>query len=196
MPEAARETKLLAAYAVQHPQENPTPQRGRKRARIARDADRAHPSGCACSQASRLDRCRISGVLDKRTNSASRRAWPSALSLLGASIAMATACSTAPVSSGPLFGTGVLHPPPKPGDSISHTRMCECKACNPDACCDGPEDDAPAQSCGDSYDFSNNPGCGGLAVRSCASRCTRQVWRVHSGESCSAKRPLGCCQAG
>jgi len=106
-----------------------------------------------------------------------------------------SACRTPPVSNGPLFGTGELHPPPKPGDSISHTQMCECKVCDPANCCDGPEDDEPAPECRDSYDFSA-PGCSGLAVKSCASRCTRQVWRVRAGTACAAKRPPSCCQAG
>jgi hypothetical protein len=74
------------------------------------------------------------------------------------SLALSAGCSGPPVRNGPLFGTGVFHPPPKPGDSISHTLMCECKACEPSSCCDGPEDDAPPESCGDSYDFSSNPG--------------------------------------
>ena len=95
----------------------------------------------------------------------------------------------------PLFGTGVFHPPPKPGASISQTRMCECQACEPSNCCDGPDEDAPPKTCADSYDFSN-PGCGGLSVQSCASRCAREVWRVRSGEACAAKRSASCCQAG
>ena len=96
---------------------------------------------------------------------------------------------------GPLFGTGVFHPPPKPGASISQTRMCECKVCEPSNCCDGPDDDAPPASCGDSYDLSNEA-CAGISIRSCASRCTRQVWRVNSAQSCAARRPDSCCEAG
>lgn len=111
-------------------------------------------------------------------------------------IPVASACSGPARESGPLFGSGVFHPPPKPGDSISHSQMCACKTCNPSACCDGPEDDAPPTSCGDSYDFSSNPSCGGLAVKSCSSRCTQQVWRVQSGRDCAEKRPSSCCQAG
>jgi hypothetical protein len=111
---------------------------------------------------------------------------------------VASACSAPPAPSAPLFGTGVLHPPPKPGDSISHTQMCECKVCDPDNCCDGPDDDAPKTDCShvDSYDFTANAACGGLAVRSCASRCTREIWRVHAGTSCADKRPESCCRAG
>jgi len=110
--------------------------------------------------------------------------------------AIATGCSGPPVNAGPLFGTGVFHPPPKVGDSITHTRLCECKACDPGDCCDGPEDDAPPTRCSDSYDFSANAECGGLSVRSCVSRCIRQVWRVHAGQACDSKRPANCCEAG
>jgi hypothetical protein len=113
--------------------------------------------------------------------------------------AIAAACRGPAVTNGPVFGTGVFHPPPKPGDSISHTLMCECKSCNPRDCCDGPEDEPATESlpnsCAESYDFSA-PGCAAPAIRSCASRCTRQVWRVHSGEDCAAKRPPSCCEAG
>jgi len=73
---------------------------------------------------------------------------------------------------GPLFGTGVFHPPPKPGASISQTRMCDCQACAPRACCDGPEDDAPNASCGQNHDFTGYEDCT-ISIRSCASRCIR-----------------------
>src|SRR6478609_9084866 len=103
-------------------------------------------------------------------------------------------CGTRPPSEGPLFGTGVFHPPPKPGASISQTRMCECKACEPSNCCDGPdEDDTPPASCGSSYDFSDNEWCG-TSIHSCTSRCAREVWRVSNSEACEVKRPASCCQ--
>ena len=108
----------------------------------------------------------------------------------------ASACSPPPARNAPLLGTGVFHPPPKPGDSISHTQMCECKVCDPANCCDGPEDDAPPTECGDSYDFSANPTCGGISVRSCTSRCSREIWRVRAGAACAEKRPASCCRAG
>jgi hypothetical protein len=108
-----------------------------------------------------------------------------------------SACSAPSAPNAPLFGTGVFHPPPKPGDSISHTQMCECKVCDPANCCDGPDDDAPPAACsGDSYDFTSNPACGGLAVKSCTSRCTREIWRVRAGTPCDEKRPQTCCRAG
>lgn len=136
-------------------------------------------------------------VSDSRVPSSS--CFPGSLGVLLtfiAASAIAEACSGPPLNTGPLFGTGVFHPPPKAGDSITHTRMCECKACDPSNCCDGPEDDAPATTCGDSYDFGANAECGGLSVRSCASRCIRQVWRVHAGQACDSKRPSNCCDAG
>ncbi|HWZ92096.1 MAG TPA: hypothetical protein VNW92_24705 [Polyangiaceae bacterium] len=125
-----------------------------------------------------------------------RRRGRGALLVLFGWACCASACGAPRASNTPLFGTGVFHPPPKPGDSISHSQMCECKMCDPANCCDGPEDDAPASECGDSYDFSSNPSCGGLSVKSCASRCTRQVWRVRAGAACSEKRPQSCCAAG
>jgi len=126
---------------------------------------------------------------------------PALRTLLGTfigSVIICSGCMSRPrASEAPLFGSGVFHPPPKPGASISQTRMCECKACEPSGCCDGPDDDAPpTATCGDSYDFTRNEACGGISIRSCASRCTRQVWRVHSSDSCASKRPASCCQAG
>lgn len=103
-------------------------------------------------------------------------------------------CGSRPGVDGPLFGTGVLHPPPKPGASISQTRMCECTACEPSNCCEGPEDEGTAATCGQGYDFSD-PACG-ISIRSCASRCAREVWRVKNGEDCAVRRPASCCGAG
>jgi hypothetical protein len=120
--------------------------------------------------------------------------WLTVMSI--GSLALSAACSGSRATQGPLFGTGVFHPPPKPGDSISHTQMCECKACDPASCCDGPEDDPAPEACGDGYDFSRDSSCGGLAVRSCQARCGREIWRVHQGESCASKRPPECCAAG
>ena len=118
------------------------------------------------------------------------------LSTLIALSAIGSACSGPAHDTAPLFGTGVFHPPPKPGDSIAHSQMCECKTCDPANCCDGPADDAPPATCGDSYDFSASDSCGGLSVKSCSSRCTRQIWRVRSAQDCAEKRPASCCHAG
>lgn len=119
--------------------------------------------------------------------------------LVGSSLAYVaalTSCGAPPAGDRPLFGSGVFHPPPKPGSSISQTQMCECQACDPSACCEGPADEAASEACGNSYDFSENASCGGLSVRSCASRCTRQIWRVGSRDDCASKRPPSCCPAG
>ena len=103
-------------------------------------------------------------------------------------------CGSRPAVDRPLFGTGVLHPPPKPGASISQTRMCECTACEPSSCCEGPQDDEPPPTCEtNSYVFDSR--CE-PSIRSCASRCAREVWRVKTSEECAAKRPASCCQAG
>ena len=111
--------------------------------------------------------------------------------------ALSTACGAPAHDTGPLFGTGVFHPPPKPGDSIAHSLMCECMTCDPAACCEGPDyEEAPQASCADSYDFTSQESCGGLSVKSCSSRCTRQIWRVPSGQACTDKRPASCCGGG
>ncbi len=145
-------------------------------------------AGKCCVEPSRSDRL--------VSDSGQKMLRPLLASSLGFSLILAAACSTRPnVDERPLFGTGVFHPPPKPGASISQTRMCECKACEPSNCCDGPEDDTLPTSCGDRYDFSVNEACG-ISVRRCSSRCTREVWRVNSTEACAAKRPGSCCQAG
>jgi len=104
-------------------------------------------------------------------------------------------CGTRPQSEGPLFGTGVFHPPPKPGASISQTQMCECTACEPSNCCDGPEE-GEAPTCTPSADSNDEQVLCADSLRSCASRCAREVWRVKVGEECSSKRPAHCCRAG
>jgi hypothetical protein len=90
-------------------------------------------------------------------------------------------------------------PPPKPGSSISHTRMCECLACVPRACCQGADETQPTCSLEesvtatqDTLDFGAEEGCG-IEVQSCTQRCTLEVWRVDSAEHCSRGRPQTCC---
>jgi hypothetical protein len=78
-------------------------------------------------------------------------------------------------------------PPPKPGSSITHTRMCTCQTCEPSACCDGPETPEPV-TC-DSYDFSKCE----ISVSSCASRCFQHVWRAPLSDACETRRPAACC---
>ncbi len=95
----------------------------------------------------------------------------------------------------PLFGTRsrTLKAPPKPGSSISHTKMCECQACDPSDCCAGDigEQSSANTVCKDSYDFTKE-GCG-LSVSSCTARCARHVWRIRLDEDCQATTPLICC---
>lgn len=97
----------------------------------------------------------------------------------------------------PEFGTSprTLKAPPKPGSSITHTKLCECQTCEPRACCEGDlgEESAQDATCTDSYDFTKE-GCG-LSVSSCTSRCTRHVWRVRLTEDCEATTPPLCCSA-
>jgi|GEM_PF-2796495 len=178
MPEAVHETKPLAAR-MQYLFVIAT-------ARACHLGKRL-PERFARSQGNALDSCRIR---DTEMLISLRR-------LVRASLTLAfilAGCGSRPGVDGPLFGTGEFHPPPKPGASISQTRMCECTACAPSNCCDGPEDDAPPATCRDSYDFSD-PACG-VAIRSCASRCAREVWRVKNSEECADKRPASCCGAG
>lgn len=153
--------------------------------------------------ATRVSNPRVTGLQRREASSVPSahrirvRRWRHAPLLLVAWALSSSACSAPPPSNAPLFGTGTFHPPPKPGDSISHTQMCACKSCDPVGCCEGPDDDEPAPTkCGDSYDFSANPECGGISVRSCTSRCTQEIWRVRAGSDCSEKRPQSCCQAG
>ncbi|GMV12755.1 MAG: hypothetical protein DYH12_24550 [Sorangiineae bacterium PRO1] len=92
---------------------------------------------------------------------------------------------------------GKPRPPPEIGTSITHTRLCSCRACGEASCCSGltDADDAPQKSCGSSYDFSQGDGCG-MQVGSCASRCFERSWRVKLSQECDAKRPPECCGAG
>ena len=184
MPEAELETKLLEKSILR----DAKPQ----------NATTTRPKTGSLSAVHRLMPPSLSGlsVSDRRVpNSSSFSGSLRVVLTFAATSAIAAACNGPELSTGPLFGTGVFHPPPKIGDSISHTQMCECKSCNPSGCCDGPEDDAPTICGGDSYDFSAHPECG-TSVRSCASRCTREVWRVHVGQACDRKRPSNCCGAG
>src|SRR5262245_8625119 len=72
------------------------------------------------------------------------------------------------------FGTGTHRGPPKPGSSITHTKMCECRSCEERSCCEGDlgNRDANEKTCED-YDFTKE-GCG-LSVKSCTGRCSKHV---------------------
>jgi hypothetical protein len=141
------------------------------------------------SQGGRLRSCRI---LDTEMLAPPIPARPQRISLIF--VLILAGCGSRPSADAPLFGTGMFHPPPKPGASISQTRMCECIACEPSSCCEGPEDDEPPPSCNTSsyvFDSRCEP-----SIRSCTSRCAREVWRVKSGEGCATRRPASCCRAG
>ena len=91
-------------------------------------------------------------------------------------------------------------PPPRPGSSISHTRMCECRACHPRACCGGADEtqaecnlDAVTADA-ETMNFDVDEACG-IEVQSCTQRCTIEVWRVGANESCETRRPEECCMA-
>jgi hypothetical protein len=82
-----------------------------------------------------------------------------------------------------------LRAPPRPGSSITHTKLCECRVCEPERCCRGETYEPAGESCGDSYDFSK-AGCG-MAVESCTGRCSKIVWRVSLDEDCIDR--AACC---
>jgi hypothetical protein len=116
------------------------------------------------------------------------------LTLACAAATLVAACDVPP----PRQGGGVAFdryrdkPPPKPGESITHTRMCSCKVCRPDSCCRELEEEAPQlERCADDYDFSD---CG-MAVSSCDSRCFQHRWRTRIEVGCTKSRPRGCCYA-
>ncbi len=83
-------------------------------------------------------------------------------------------------------------PPPKPGSSITHTKMCTCTACPVARCCRGETAaDSETSSCTDSTDFSSEA-CT-LSIGSCVGRCYDCVWRVSLGDDCTDKQPDECC---
>ena len=80
--------------------------------------------------------------------------------------------------------------PPKPGESITHSQMCTCRACEIPTCCRELEQDVPETTdCADGYDFSKCE----LPVQSCTSRCFQHRWRIHVDESCEETKPGKCC---
>jgi hypothetical protein len=116
---------------------------------------------------------------------------------LGLAAALGAGCNSAPPAPPPQPWTGFFHPPPKPGSSITNTKQCECRACDPANCCGAEQTELsgpPAPECtteGGDYVFSEK--CG-ITVRTCTPRCYSQVWRVAKQESCEASRPLACCE--
>jgi hypothetical protein len=102
---------------------------------------------------------------------------------------LAVACAELPEST----ASTRPQPPPRPGSSITHSRMCSCTACARTRCCQGADSAELAADVGpcESYDFSK-AGCS-LEVGSCASRCFERMWRVRLDQSCDDKRPEECC---
>ena len=97
----------------------------------------------------------------------------------------------------PAFGNRILKGPRKPGGSITHTKMCECQACDPGDCCQGDwgETGTNGEECKASEDPEHNEltmNCG-LSVSSCSARCFNHVWRIDVEASCQATTPLVCC---
>ncbi len=107
---------------------------------------------------------------------------------------LVSGCAGEPARPPPEAWSGFFHPPPKPGASISNTKQCTCRACDPASCCGAEQTESlgptPAE-CNSSYTFSEK--CG-ITVQTCTPRCYSQVWRVGNQESCSASRPLVCCE--
>jgi hypothetical protein len=106
---------------------------------------------------------------------------------------LVAACAADPSAAPPKPWTGFFHPPPKPGASITNGKQCDCRACDPAACCtadDLESTEAAPPECSGSYEFSEK--CG-IQVRSCTPRCYSHVWRIPKQQSCSDGRPLVCC---
>ena len=81
--------------------------------------------------------------------------------------------------------------PPRPGESITRTKMCSCVACEPEACCHELGEPPPEikQGCSNGYDFTE---CAS-EVTSCAPRCFQRRWRVRIERGCMDARPRDCC---
>ncbi|MBI4701401.1 MAG: hypothetical protein HY744_09615 [Deltaproteobacteria bacterium] len=114
------------------------------------------------------------------------------LRLMVALSAIALGCAGTGPEPAPSRPAGLRRPPPKPGESITHTIMCTCKSCEPASCCQWKDERGEdAAGCSDGYDFSK---CEGLQVQSCASRCFEHRWRIRVEEACEATRPRQCCR--
>jgi hypothetical protein len=119
-----------------------------------------------------------------------RLSWP----IASLTALLALSCASGPPSSPPPVWTGDFHPPAKPGSSITNTKQCECRACDPADCCSAERTESTAQApaeCNGSYTFSDK--CG-ITVNTCTPRCYSQVWRIGIRESCDVSRPLVCCE--
>ncbi len=105
-----------------------------------------------------------------------------------------SACTSQPKAPAQPAWTGFFHPPAKPGGSVTNTKQCECRACDPTSCCSAEKTEVtgPASAeCSQSYTF---PESCGITVQTCTPRCYSHVWRLSKQESCDAARPLACCE--
>jgi hypothetical protein len=114
---------------------------------------------------------------------------------LGATLLALAGCSGEPTPP-PQPWPGFFHPPPKPGQSITGTKQCECRACEPASCCSAEQTElsgpAPAECTKADGDYVFSEECG-IRVETCTPRCYSKVWRVPKQESCEGSRPLVCC---
>jgi hypothetical protein len=69
----------------------------------------------------------------------------------------------------------------RPGQSLTESRVCECRECFQPKCCGG-ESDADAASAETL----------GMTLGSC-SRCVRRVWTVRGNDACETLAPAECC---
>ncbi|HEX2875547.1 MAG TPA: hypothetical protein VHP33_30050 [Polyangiaceae bacterium] len=121
-----------------------------------------------------------------------RRLWALATLTVG----VGAGCAADTPATGPQSWTGFFHPAPLPGHSINNGKQCECRACDPSSCCGAEQTESsgaspPECNSSNSYEFSDK--CG-ITVQTCTPRCYPHVWRVGKLESCSASRPLVCCE--
>lgn len=137
---------------------------------------------------------RVAGIMDKVRNAAlPRRLWALATLLLG--ISVGAGCAADPPATGPESWKGFFHPAPLPGESIRNGKQCDCRACDPASCCGAEQTEStgalpPECNSSGNYEFSEK--CG-ITVQTCTPRCYPHVWRVGKLESCSASKPLICC---
>lgn len=122
-----------------------------------------------------------------------RRTWAQVTLFVG--LAASSGCAADAPATGPESWKGFFHPAPLPGESIRNGKQCECRACDPSSCCGAEQTEnsgvtpAECNSLGN-YEFSDK--CG-ITVQTCTPRCYPHVWRVGKLESCSASKPLVCC---
>jgi len=144
------------------------------------------PCGSPSSSAATIHECRLVTQSNGSRRRQSRSMQSNVFQLASSLAALALgACSAGPAQARP--PSGDYHPPPLPGFSITHTKLCGCTVCSPASCCGGGGDEEASCS-----DTDAGTVCG-LAVVSCTPRCGRFSWRVRTSMDCDAKRPPSCC---